>query len=194
MCSLVEELQSQLGLGVGSLGYHQQTARILVYAMHQTHLGVVGVVALDIAQMPGEGVDQCTREVAHAGVNHEAGGLVDHHQLAVFIDHIEWYVLGLDRGVVARTVEHERDHIARAHAIIALHGAVVDMHKTGIGGTLYAVAARVLQLFEHILVYAQRLLTAVHDKSEVLVELGFAFEFVYILQVDVFVCHYALYI
>ena len=72
---------------------------------------------------------------------------------------------------MARTVEHERHHVAGAHLVVALHGAVVDVYEAGIGRLLYAVARGVLQLLTHELVYPYGLLPGVGLEAEVLVQL-----------------------
>ena len=97
--------------------------------MHQSHLGVVGVVALQVAQMPCNGVDQRTGEVASTGMNHHASLLVHHHYVLVFVNYVDGQVLSHDACVVTGTVQHERHYVAGAHLVVALHWAVVDMHE-----------------------------------------------------------------
>ena len=53
---LFEELCSQPGLRIGSLGGHQQSAGVFVDAVYKSHVGVVGVVVGIIAQMPCNGI------------------------------------------------------------------------------------------------------------------------------------------
>ena len=96
VCGLVVELLAQRGLGLGSLGHHEQPARVLVDAVHQPHLRVVGVKLAHVPQVPGYGVDERAVEVARAGMHHHSGRLVDHHQRAVLIHHFYGYVLGHD--------------------------------------------------------------------------------------------------
>ena len=171
VCGLVEELQAERCLRLRCLCHHEQTRCVLVNAMHESHFGVVGVVALQVAQMPSYGVDECACEVAGSRVHHHACLLVYHHQLRVFVHHVERYVLCHDACVVARTVEHQCHHIIGAHLVVALHGALVYVYEACVGSFLYAVARRVGQLLAHELVNALRLLTRVGYKAEVLVEL-----------------------
>ena len=146
--------------------------------MNESHFGVVGVVALQVAQMPSDGVDERACEVAGSRMNHHARLLVYHHHLRVFVHYVERQIFCHDACVVARTVEHERHHIIWAHLVVALHGALVDVYKACVGSLLYAVARRMGQLLAHELVDALRLLAWVGNKAEVLVELtGFVVVF-----------------
>ena len=74
---MVEELLAKRGLGLGCLCHHQQAACVLVYAMHQSHFWVVGVVAGIVLQMPCKCIYQCAAEVATPGMDYHAGWLVD---------------------------------------------------------------------------------------------------------------------
>ena len=76
-CGMVEELLAERSLCLGCLCYYQQTARILVYTVHQTHFRVVGVVSGVVLQMPCQSIDQCAAEVPASGMYHHAGRLVD---------------------------------------------------------------------------------------------------------------------
>ena len=175
---LVEELQAERRLSLRSLRHDEQTRCVFVDAMHESHFGVVGVVALQVAQMPSDSVDERACEVAGSRMNHHARLLVYHHHLRVFVHYVERQIFCHDACVVARTVEHERHHIVWAHLVVALHGALVDVYKACVGSLLYAVARRMGQLLAHELVDALRLLAWVGNKAEVLVELtGFVVVF-----------------
>ena len=171
MCGLVEKLHAQLGLGIGGLGHDEQSAGIFVYAVHQSHLRVVGVVCRQVAQVPGNGIDQRAVIVAAPWVHHHARRLVDHHQFIVFIHDVERDIFGVYAIVVVRTVEHQRDHIPRPHLVAALHRTVVHMHKARIRCTLNTVATGVLQFFHQKLVDAQRHQPLVGHKAQMLVQL-----------------------
>ena len=92
---LVEELRSERRLRSRSLCHDEQSARVLVYPVDQSHLRIVGVERAHVLHVPCHGVDQRAVEVAHTRVHHQSGGLVDNHQLAVFVDDVERYVLRL---------------------------------------------------------------------------------------------------
>ena len=171
MCRLVEELQAQVPLRLGGLGYNEQAGGVFVDTVHQAHLGVVGVVPLKVAQMPCHGVDKRAVVVAAARMDHHAGGLVDDHQLGVLVDDVERDVLGLDGVVVMGPVEHEGHHVARADLVVAFYGAVVDMHKTSLCRLLNAAAAGVCEFLAEIFVNAQGHLPFVHHETVVLIEL-----------------------
>ena len=170
---VVEELGAQLGLGVRCLGYDQQTAGVFVNTVHQSYTWVVRVVAGQIAQVPGNSVDQCAVEVAHSGVYHQSGRLVDNHQLVILIDHVQGDVLWFYRRVIVRTVEHQRDDVARTYLVVALDGCSVYLDETSIGSFLDTVARGVLHMFRHVFVDAYRLLSTVYLHAQVLIQLTF---------------------
>lgn len=95
MGGLVEELLAKRCLGIGRLGYDEQAAGVLVDAVHKTHLRVVGVERLEVAQMPCHSVDERPIEVAGTGMHHHAGRFVDHHHIVVLIDDVERYLFRL---------------------------------------------------------------------------------------------------
>ena len=121
--------------------------------------------------MPRHGIDECAVEIAGTRMHDHSGRLVDDHQRVVFIDDVERNVLGLDGGIVARTVEHQRDDVARTNLVIAFHRSIVDMDEARIGSLLDAVARRMLHLFLHIFVDAQRSLSRIDYEAEMLVKL-----------------------
>ena len=168
---VVEELRTQFRLGFGSLSHHQQSTGVLVYAMYQSHAGVVGIIAGQIAQMPGDGIDQRTMEVPHSRMHHQPGRLVDDHQLVILIDDIKWDILRLDGRIVVRTVQHQCNDITRAHLIVAFHRLVIDEDEACISSLLDTIARGVLHMFRHELVYTHRLLPMVYLHAQVLIQL-----------------------
>ena len=50
---LVEELQSERGLGTRCLGHHEQSRSVFVDAVHQTHAGVGHIVVGIVLEVPG---------------------------------------------------------------------------------------------------------------------------------------------
>jgi len=169
---LVEKLLAQGRLGIGRLGHDEQSAGVLVDAVHQSHLGIIRVKGLQVSQVPRHGIDERAVEIAGTGMHHHARGLVHHHQRVVFIDDVEGYFLGQHRRLVLGAVEHERDHVCRPHLVVALHRFAVDKDAPRVGRRLYAVSARMLHLVGEILVYTQRCLPAIHLHAPMLVELS----------------------
>ena len=139
MCVVVEELGTQLSLGVRGLGDDQQTAGVFIDTVYQSYTRVVGVVAGQVAQVPGNGVNQCAVEVAHSWVYHQSCRLVDDHQLVVLIDHIQGDVLRFNGRIIVRTVKHQCDDVTRAYLIVAFDGGAVYLDEASIGGFLDAV-------------------------------------------------------
>ena len=168
---MIEELHTKLRLRLGRLRYDKQTAGVLVNTVYQSHTGIIRVIGRQVTQMPGDGIDQRSVEVTHAGMDNEAGGFVDNHQLVVLIDHIQRDVLGFDGGVIVRTVEHQRDNIAGTHLIVALDGTLVDVDKAGIGSLLDTVTGGVAQMLHHIFVHTQRHLSGIYLQADMFVEL-----------------------
>ena len=121
MSGLVEELFAQRRLGIGGLRHHQQAAGVLVDTMHQAYFWVIGVVRLQVFQMPGNGIDKCTVEIATPWMHHHSRWFVDYHQVIVFIDYFQGDVLRLDSRIVVRTVEHQCDNVSRAYLIITFN-------------------------------------------------------------------------
>ena len=159
---LVEELQSQRCLGVRSLGNDEETAGVFVDAVHQSHAWVGNVIVWVVLEMPGEGIDQCAVVVAMARMHAHSCGLVHHQQVVVLIDDVQRDVLGDNLILVARTVHHHRDLIARMHAVVALDGAAVHADALCLGGVLDSVARRSLDALHQVLVYAQQHMSWLH--------------------------------
>ena len=170
MCGLVEKLFAQRGLGIGGLGDYQQAAGILVDAMYESHLRVVRVVGFQIFQMPGNGIDECPVKVATSWMHHHTCRLIDDHQLVVLIDHLQRDILGLDGGIIVRTVEHQGDDIARAYLIITFYRISIDMNESGISGLLDSVPAGMRLVFGQELVDTYGHLALIHLDTEVLIQ------------------------
>ena len=166
----VEKLLAQRCFGLGCLGYNQQPAGVLVNAMHQSHLGIIGIEALQIAQMPGHCVNQRPAEIACSRVHYHAGVFVDHHQAVVFIHYVQCNFFGQDRRIALGAVEHQTDYITRAHLIVALYRLSAYENTACIGRRLYAVTTRMLHMLGQKLVNPHRRLTGIHLHFPVFVE------------------------
>ena len=171
VCGLVEKLLSQRRLRLGCLGHHDEAAGVLVDAVNQSHLGIVGVERGHVAHVPCHGVDERSAEVAGTWVHHHAHGLVDHHQVAVLVDDVQGNLLGPYGGVVFGSVEPQGDDVARPHLVVALNRSVAHKDATLLGRRLYAVAARVLHVLSQKLIDAHGGLSGVHLHLPMLIEL-----------------------
>ena len=169
---VVEELCAQLRLGFWCLGNNKQSAGVFINTMYQTHAGIIGVVTGQIAQVPRNGVDQGTVEITHAWMYYQSCGFINHHQLVVFIDDIQWNILRFNSRIIVWTVKHQRDDIARTNLIVTLDRCAVDLDESGIGSFLDAVARRVLHVFRHIFINAHRLLPTVYFHAQMLIQLA----------------------
>ena len=145
-----KELLAQIGLCLRVFSYHEQSAGVFVYAMHQSHLRRIGVKLLApslgfqrrvfMQHVPCYGIDQCAIEIACSRVHHHSSLFVYHHQHLVFIHYVERDVLRVYRGIVLGLVQHQRHHIARSHLIVALYGLIVYVYVSSLRSLLYAVA------------------------------------------------------
>ena len=160
--SVVEELLAQMRLRLGSLGYHQQAAGILVYAVHQPYGRVIRVKVMIVPHVPGQRIHQCAAIVAAARMNHHAGRLVDHQQLVVLIYHIQRYLLRDNLPVAFGTVQYQRDDIIGLDLVVALDGLVVYTDAAGLCSLLDAVSTGIAHMIHQELVNAHSVLTLVH--------------------------------
>ena len=136
---LVEELESQVCLGIRSLGHNEQSRRIFIYAMNQSHLRVIRVVLGIIPQMPSYGIHQCAMIVAASGMHHQPCRFVDDHQVFIFIHDIKRYILGDDVVIISRTIHHHGNDLARLYLITTLHRFAVGHYIPHVGSPLNTV-------------------------------------------------------
>ena len=192
MGGLVEELLTERCLGIRRFCHYQQATGILIDSVNQAHLWVIGVVTLQVFQVPGDGIYKCATEIATPGMNHHTCRLIDHHQVVIFIHHLQRDILWFDGGIIMRTIEHQCDHIARTYLIITFYGFVVNMDETSISSLLNAITARMRLMFRQILIDTHRLLPLVHLHTEVFIELpvGFARGVIYQFNIVEFILLY----
>ena len=144
--SLDEELVAQVSLGLGRLGDDEQAARILVDAVDESHVGIIGVKVWVVAQVPCQRIDQRAAVVAASRVYHQSGWLIDDHQLVIFVGDVEWDILGHNLPVALGAFEHEGHHLEWLHLVVALHRPSVHADASCLGRLLNAVAAGVAQM------------------------------------------------
>ena len=82
------ELRGQAPMGRVVLGHQQHAAGVAVQAMHDAR-PQRAAHARERAEAMQQGVHQRSGMDARAGVHHHAGGLIDRHQVGVFIEHGE---------------------------------------------------------------------------------------------------------
>ncbi len=104
-------------------------------------------------------------------VNNHSRGLIYHHNVVVFVNYIERNIFGFYGIVVMRSIEQQRNHIARFHTVVAFYRLLINMHKTGFGCQLYAIARSSGQMNEKKFVDSQQLLPFVGNHSEMFVQL-----------------------
>ena len=172
---VVEELGTQFRLGLWGLCHNQQSAGIFVDTVYQSYAGVVGVVRGEVAQMPGNGIDQRTMEISHTWVNHHTRRFVNYHQLVILIDYLQRNILGFYLRIVVGTIQHQCHHIVRTHLVIALDGFAVHLYKTCVGSFLNAVAGTMGNVLRHIFVDAHRFLSTIYHHAQMLIELTIFF-------------------
>ena len=182
----IEELQTEIGLGIRCFGNHQQTGRIFVDTVHKPHMRVVGIVIGNIFHVPGDGIDERTVIIPVPGMYHQPRRLIDNHQVLVFIHYIQGNIFGDNLVFVTGTVHHHRYHVQRFHFVTALDRLIVRHHKSGIGGFLYTVTRSIGQTVEQIFVHTHHLLPFIHYHAEVLIKLRLITDRFYIVQYIIF--------
>ena len=186
--SLVEKLFSEGRLGCCCLSNDKESAGIFVNTVHQSHLGVVGIEAFQVSQMPRHSIDKRPREVTGTGMYNHSGRLIDDHEHVIFVDNFKRNVFGNDARIVLGSVEHERNHIAGAHLIVALYGLVVHMNEARISCLLNAIAALIGILLSQEPVNTHRSLPHIHHYLPVFIELlCVVFQVFYVKEL--FFCH-----
>lgn len=167
---LVVELQAQAGFGVGCLGYDQQSGGIFVNAVYQSHLRIVRIVGGYVAQVPGDGIDQCPVVITASRMDYQSGGLVDNHQVFVFVYDIQRNVFGNDIVFVTGTVHHDRQYILRLYFVAAFYRFPVGHDKSCIRSLLDTVSRSVYNAFEQVFVNTDRRLSFVYHDAEMFVQ------------------------
>ena len=167
---LVEKLQAELCLCTGRLGNNQKAARILVYAMYESHGGIVWVIVMIVTQMPRQRIDKRTRVVPASGMHDKSCWLVDHKQVFIFINDVNGNVFCLYVALIARTIKLQSNDVTWLYAIVAFLRPPVHMDKACTCRLLDAVARSISQMGNQKFVHAQELLAAVGHHTEVFVE------------------------
>ncbi len=109
-------LFDQLGLRLQSLGYHHQTRGVFIQAVNDTGARHVD----DVRHMVQQRVEQGTTGMPGSRVHDQPGRLVDHHDMVVFVDDIEFDIfcdpltLGLLLGLQDK-LRTTVDRVPRAH-------------------------------------------------------------------------------
>ena len=166
-----EELTGELELGLVVLGDNQQSARVLVDAVHQHAHALVGaglVRGLGAAEMEGQGVDEGAVVVAVAGVDHHPGGFVDDKKVLVLIHDVEGNVFGENLHAAALVGHHETDDVAGTDDGVGLGKFVIDKDIAHLDGELDAVAGCVFGMGRDVFVDANRRLALVGYEAEML--------------------------
>lgn len=109
-------LFDQLGLRLQGLGYHHQARGVFVQAVNDTGTWHVD----DVRHMVQQRVEQGTTGMPGSRVHNQPGRLVDHHDMVVFVDDIEFDIfcdpltLGLLLGLQNK-LRTAVDRVPRAH-------------------------------------------------------------------------------
>ena len=75
-------------LRVDVFGYDEQAGCVFVDAMYEPQAWVVGVVTGQIAEVEGQGVDECPGVIAETGMHDKACWFVDDQQVWVFVNDV----------------------------------------------------------------------------------------------------------
>ena len=120
------------------------------------------------AQVVRQGVDERALVVAVAGMDHHAGGLVDHEHVVVLVDDVQRDFLRDDLQPTAPVGHHEADHVAGPDDVVGLDGRLPHPHVAFLEGLLDAVAGSVLEVGGHVFVDPHGRLPRIHFQTEVL--------------------------
>ena len=82
-----------MGLGFSCLGHDEQAAGVLVYAVNQPYLRTVDVVLREVFEVPGYGIQHGAVPIAESRVDDHACRLVYDHEVVVFVDDANGYIL-----------------------------------------------------------------------------------------------------
>ena len=89
--SFIEELQTEMSLGIGCLGYDEQSAGVLIDAVNESNFGIIHIELRSIAEMPCKGIEKSTAPVAESRMDYQSGWLVDDQQdVAAYL--LQWYL------------------------------------------------------------------------------------------------------
>jgi hypothetical protein len=83
---------------------------------------------LELGGMVQERVEERSRPIAAARVDHQAGGLVDHQHVGVLVDDGERDRLGAEGGILLAGDERDLDRFAALYLQARRGGAAVDPH------------------------------------------------------------------
>ena len=131
--------------------------------------GVASTVLLVLIVVE-EAVEEGACEVAVAGVDDEAGTLVDHENILVLIDDVEGYGLGEHLEVVRRLWEEDADLVTGLDLVVGLGLFAVHEDAACLGGSLDFVARDAFETHEEVFVEAQHGLAFVDKDMMVLIE------------------------
>lgn len=175
--SFIEELQTEMSLGIGCLGYDEQSAGVLIDAVNEYNFGIIHIELRSIAEMPCKGIEKSTAPIAESGMDYQSGWLVDDQKVVVLINDVERYLLGEYLVVVVGTVEHDLNDICGLDTIGTLYGFSVNMDESCISSFLHTVTTGICHNHEQVFIYPEQGLSLIAHKPVMLIELGLFVEF-----------------
>ena len=169
-----EELVGQVRLGGRILRHDQETARVLVDAVHQhPHPFVALLRSLGNPQIVGQGIDKRSVVIPVPGVDDHPGRFVHDQHVLVLIDDVQGNVLRKDFHAPAFVGHHELDDVAGADDGIGLRGLVVHEDIAQLDGLLDPVPGRPFLVGGNEFVHPEGRLSLVRDQAEMLKEFFF---------------------
>lgn len=134
--SLVEELATEVGLGVRGLGDYEEPGGVLVDTVYESEAGISDIVVGFVTEVPGKGVYESPVVIAMARVDYKSCGLVNDQYGLVLIDYIEVYILRCNLEVIPWSVHYDPDDIEGFDAIVGFYGTAIDEYTSGVGSLL----------------------------------------------------------
>ena len=106
-----------------------------------------------ILQVIRDGVEQGACVVTTTGMNDHPCRLINHHQIVIFIHHLNGDILRLDGKVDGLMVKQHLHDIQRFDLIIGFYRFSIYPEMTGIGCSLNAVSGRTAHVLHHKLIH-----------------------------------------
>lgn len=150
---VLEELMCQMGFRFGRFCYEEQTTGVFVDTVNESDVGIVDIERTGL-KIKLQRIEQGVLVVAMSRVDNHSGRFVDQHQVVVFIDDVEWNILGVDGIVVWLVVEQHLDDVTGANFLVGSHGLAIDPHVAGIRSRLDAVAAGSGHVLAQVFIHA----------------------------------------
>ena len=133
------DLRLQRYQGLLTFGHHDAAGGVLIEPVHDAGPQLTAN-ARQVGAVMQQPIHQGAVFVARGWMHREAGGLVDHDQVLVFVEHIELHRLGLQVGQRFRRRHPQLHRVVLTQRRLGLAGNAIDAHVAGVDEFLDASA------------------------------------------------------